>query len=413
MTNPGGLFYQLIQDLAQGKGIPHLIWRLSQILNRPVLLTNSVHRILACHDPLNLNLNLDEFLYVPDVKINEADFLNRSEHILHHAQFTLNNQIFPFVYLPLLTGDYCLGYCIVLDTTPVTNALKLKPLSAEDKQTILDASMPLLLSLKSSCEDSLRQEQYRDDFIRDILYNNYDSKATIHEKVKSWGWNLQGSLLALVIDLPDKDFKTAREILPRLFNHSSPISAYINLQLVVILNINGLKKAKLKTSLANFINSFLDRLADHGKKRSSIGVGIGSGVPSVTDLYKSYQEAKVAWELGKVFDHKSVCYFEEMGFLKFIFTQPARELEEFSQRVLGPLIEYDQAENTGLLDSLRVFIEYKCQIAECAKALYVHENTLRNRIKKIEQVTGFDLRRVDHMVNVYIALQVLNLGKDD
>ncbi|WP_018305041.1 PucR family transcriptional regulator [Desulfitobacterium hafniense] len=413
MTHPDGLFYQLIQDLAQGKGLPHLIWRLSQTLNRPVLLTNSVHRILVFHDPHNLNLDLDEFLYVPPVKINEADFLNRSEHSLHHAQLTLNSQVFPYVYLPLLAGDYCLGYILVLETYPVADSLKLKSLSAEDKKTIFDASMPLLLCLKNSSEVSLRQEQYRDDFIRDILYNNYDSKAAIHEKAKSWGWNFQGSLLALVIDLPDQDFKTAREILPRLFNHSSPISAYLNLQLVIILNINGLKKVKLKTALNNFINSFLDRLADHGKDRSSIGIGIGSGVPSITDLYKSYQEAKVAWELGKVFDHKSVCYFEEMGFLKFIFTQPARELEEFSQRVLGPLLEYDQAENTGLLDSLRVFIEYKCQIAECSKALYVHENTLRNRIKKIEQVTGFDLRRVDHMVNVYIALQVLNLGKDD
>ena len=122
MTNPGSLFYQLIQDLAQGKGIPLLVWRLAQILNRPVVLTDSVHRVIASQDPLGLNLELSEFIYVPPVKIKEPDLLSCSEQGLHQFQLTSGPNSFPSVYLPLQSGDYCLGYCIVLDTCCLSGA---------------------------------------------------------------------------------------------------------------------------------------------------------------------------------------------------------------------------------------------------------------------------------------------------
>ena len=102
-----------------------------------------------------------------------------------------------------------------------------------------------------------------------------------------------------------------------------------------------------------------------------------------------------------------------LGFLKFIFTAPAQELQEFAGRTLGRIIAHDLEAETDLLNTLKAYINQRCQIANCAKVLYVHENTLRNRLKKIEQMLSLDLTRVDHLVNVYIALQILNMNQAD
>lgn len=56
-----------------------------------------------------------------------------------------------------------------------------------------------------------------------------------------------------------------------------------------------------------------------------------------------------------------------------------------------------------LVHTLTTYLIARMQISECTRLLFIHENTRRNRLKKIEQLTGFDLRRIDHLVNIYVA----------
>lgn len=391
---------RLILGLIQGNGIPFLARHLAQVLNRPIIITNAVHRILIFHNPLALNITVDEFVTVPSVKINEEDLLASSVDLLKPGQLHIEDTAYPFVYLPLCTNGLCLGYCIILDASP----------SDEDWHYIRQTALVLLLSLGSKRNSELAQIQLRDEFIRDILYNNYDSKISIYEKAKMWQWDLQGPLSVLVIDCKPGKIETVRDLVPEQINHQSPITAVINDQLAVILKVQGWEKSQQRAFVHSFLTEFLAQLKKNDL--DCIRVGVGSSVSAVTDLYKSYQEAKIAWELGKIFDQNPVCYFEEMGFLKFIFTHSAMELQEFSQRILGPVQNEDLETEAGLMDTLRAFLDNKCQVPESSKALYVHENTLRNRLKKIERLTGYDLRRIDHLVNIYIALQILNSGKD-
>ncbi|KUO65920.1 MAG: sugar diacid utilization regulator [Gracilibacter sp. BRH_c7a] len=406
--NDKDFFTRLIYGLIEGKDLPYLAMKLAQSIERPVIITDNIHRILVFQNPSDLSHEINEFFPVPYFRINEEQLMQGDPTVLSQGQLESDNNSITYSYLPLQTAGKCLGYCIVLDACNSSISSDPTPLSEKDKTLIMQAAIALLLVLKNKREYSLGQEQFRDEFIRDVLYNNYDSKSNIYEKADLWHWNLQGPMVILVLECKLEKIRTARDLIPNSFNNQPPISAYINNQLTIILNMKNLKKRKQRTALNKFLSPYISQLEHY--ETGEIEIGVGSTVSAVTDLHLSYQEAKVALELGKVFNHRPICFFEEMGFLKFIFTQPAMELQDFSQRVLGPIIENDLETGGNLLDTLRSHIECKCQIGECAKALYVHENTLRNRIKKIEQLTGFDLRRVDHMVNVYIALQVLHLG---
>lgn len=402
------LLQKVIKDLVLGKNISFIILQLAESLGRPVILTNGVNRIMVLHDPAGLEIKVEEIFPVSPMKINEEEFFNGSCKIFGQGQYHVDNKTYNYQYLPLQAAGQCFGYCIVLNSASSEKSALFDLLEDREKEIINQTAIALLLAIKNNLVWYAEQEQFKDEFIRDILYNNYDSKANIREKARLWHWDIEGPMLIIVLESEIEKLAMAREIIPNSFNHKIPICAHINDQLVIILKVNRLEKVKrMRSSLQDFIRELFNRFQFY--KIGQPVIGVGSAVAEVTELHKTYQEAKIALELGKVFQQGPVCYFEEMGFLKFIFTQPALELQEYSQMILGPVLKHDIETGNVLMDSLRVYIDCKCQITECAKTLFVHENTLRNRIKKIEELTGLDLRRVDHMVNVYIALRILKL----
>ncbi|MGI8310453.1 PucR family transcriptional regulator [Saccharopolyspora hattusasensis] len=78
----------------------------------------------------------------------------------------------------------------------------------------------------------------------------------------------------------------------------------------------------------------------------------------------------------------------------------------YRQRLLADLIEYDSAHDSGLLRTLRVFLDCSGSWSRCAKRLHVHVNTLRYRIQRIEEITGRDLAEFPSRVDFYLALEL-------
>jgi DNA-binding PucR family transcriptional regulator len=78
----------------------------------------------------------------------------------------------------------------------------------------------------------------------------------------------------------------------------------------------------------------------------------------------------------------------------------------YSQRLLGRLIAYDRAHHSDLVHTLRVFLESCGSWARCAKLLHLHTNTLRYRIRRIEEITGRDLTDFAVRVDFYLALEL-------
>ncbi len=87
----------------------------------------------------------------------------------------------------------------------------------------------------------------------------------------------------------------------------------------------------------------------------------------------------------------------------------------YRQRVLSDLLDYDRAHGSELARSARMFLEYSGSWSRCAKHLHIHVNTLRYRIRRVEEITGGDLRRFADRVDLYLALEMLphDLGSAD
>jgi DNA-binding PucR family transcriptional regulator len=90
---------------------------------------------------------------------------------------------------------------------------------------------------------------------------------------------------------------------------------------------------------------------------------------------------------------------------RLLATVPTPVLRSFTERLLGPLTEYDARHNAELLPTLRSFLACDGSWSACASRMYVHVNTVRYRIGRIEALTGRDLSALPDRVDFFLALR--------
>jgi DNA-binding PucR family transcriptional regulator len=90
---------------------------------------------------------------------------------------------------------------------------------------------------------------------------------------------------------------------------------------------------------------------------------------------------------------------------RLLASVPTPVLRSFIERLLGPLADYDARHNAELLPTLRSFLACDGSWSACASRMYVHVNTVRYRIGRIEALTGRDLSALADRVDFFLALR--------
>ena len=137
----------------------------------------------------------------------------------------------------------------------------------------------------------------------------------------------------------------------------------------------------------------------------TVVVGIGTIAVHLRDLAKSYKEAQIAIEVGKVFDtEKYIINYENLGIGRLIYQLPTTLCEMFLQEVFkkNPIDALDKE----TLFTIHKFFENNLNVSETARKLFVHRNTLVYRLEKIKKLTGLDLREFDDAITFKVALMV-------
>jgi DNA-binding PucR family transcriptional regulator len=101
-----------------------------------------------------------------------------------------------------------------------------------------------------------------------------------------------------------------------------------------------------------------------------------------------------------------VCSTELASHQLLLARVPAEARDAFRERLLGPLVAYDEAHDADLVRTLAEFLECGGSWSRCAERLHVHVNTLRYRISRVESLTGRDLTRFEDRVDFFLALRL-------
>ncbi len=143
---------------------------------------------------------------------------------------------------------------------------------------------------------------------------------------------------------------------------------------------------------------------------TNVRVAYGTVVNELKDVSKSYKEAKMALDVGKIFyAEKNIAAYSELGIGRLIYQLPVNLCKIFIEEIFGENVPADLDEET--LHTLNKFFENNLNVSETSRQLFVHRNTLVYRIEKIQKSTGLDLRSFDDALTFKIALMVVNYMK--
>jgi purine catabolism regulator len=87
----------------------------------------------------------------------------------------------------------------------------------------------------------------------------------------------------------------------------------------------------------------------------------------------------------------------------------AAVLRALVERVLGPVLAHDRARRSDLIRSLRIWLAQDRRTERAARLLSIHKHTLQYRLRRVEQLTGRDLTRVQDTVDMWLALRALEM----
>lgn len=136
-----------------------------------------------------------------------------------------------------------------------------------------------------------------------------------------------------------------------------------------------------------------------------VRVAYGTIVHELKDVSKSYKEASMALDVGRIFyQEKNMLAYNELGIGRLIHQLPVSLCEMFLQEVFhGNAVEQFDKET---LNTVNAFFENNLNISETARQMYLHRNTLGYRLDKITKTTGLDVKKFDDALTFKIALMV-------
>jgi carbohydrate diacid regulator len=139
-------------------------------------------------------------------------------------------------------------------------------------------------------------------------------------------------------------------------------------------------------------------------------VAYGTIVPELKEVSKSYKEAKMALDVGKIFyAEKPITAYNTLGIGRLIYQLPINLCRMFIQETLGDTIPEELDDE--MITTVQKFFDNNLNVSETSRQLYVHRNTLVYRIEKLHQVTGLDVRTFDDAMTFKIAMMVYNYMK--
>ncbi len=249
---------------------------------------------------------------------------------------------------------------------------------------------------------ALYDEKYdKTSFIKNIVLDNI-LPSDIYIKSKELHLSNELERVAFLIKFGQKSDIVPVDVIQNMFpdrNRDYVIGVGEN----DVVLIHEFHTAQDKAQVTKLAKSIVDTVQSEFYLK--VVVGVGTVVSSLKELARSYKEAQVSIEVGKVFDtEKSVVNYENLGIGRLIYQLPATLCDMFLNEVLkkGALESLDRE----TLLTIQCFFENNLNVSETSRKLFVHRNTLVYRLEKIRKITGLDLREFEHAITFKVALMV-------
>ncbi|WP_075721420.1 PucR family transcriptional regulator [Roseburia sp. 499] len=175
-----------------------------------------------------------------------------------------------------------------------------------------------------------------------------------------------------------------------------------------LIAITGNYSEEMMNSFTNDMHEYLSRYL---QKNEQFFISIGKCTKSIRCLYKSYHQAlSIQNFMENKKDSSNMLAYSNMGIYKLLMGVEDNEiLEEYYEKTIQPLIEYDQKNNSDLANVLWTYLRNDGSVKETADELFVHRNTINYKLNRVAEILDMNLSSLDTRLQLTLGFMLQDM----
>ena len=246
----------------------------------------------------------------------------------------------------------------------------------------------------------------KDNFVKNLLLDNL-LLVDIYNRAKKLHIDTEVRRVIFIIETKhEKDTNALDNVRTLLGNRTRDFVTAVDEKNIIV--VKELEPNDGHTELEKIAENIYTLLKEDGEE--DILIAYGTVVGDIKEVSKSYKEAKLALDVGKIFfSERSVIAYSALGIGRLIYQLPIPLCKMFIREIFEGKSPDDFDEET--LITINKFFENNLNVSETSRQLYIHRNTLVYRLDKLQKSTGLDLRVFEDAITFKIALMVVKYMK--
>ena len=246
----------------------------------------------------------------------------------------------------------------------------------------------------------------RNNFFQNLLLDNL-LLVDIYNRAKRLHVEVSAPRAVVLVETEKGKDSVASEFLKGMFSaQSGDYVTTVDEDSVVL--IKAIENVDDYAELEKTASTIVDMMSMEAMQ--NVRVAYGTIVNELREVSKSYKEAKMSLDVGKIFyAEKRVTAYNKLGIGRLIYQLPNNLCRLFIDEIFGTNVPDELDEE--ILTTISKFFENNLNVSETSRQLFVHRNTLVYRLEKLEKTTGLDIRTFDDALTFKIALMVANYMK--
>ncbi len=416
---------KLTRLVLRDKGFDEIIFTLAQLIERDVIVQDQFFKILGSHlsggeeNLLLLEKSMSKDLWEDQNYRKLIQQVNNFKQAVLFTPFPEGGMTRARLIAPIALANNILGYVSILENE-FQKLGEMEFLAIEHAVTVFTLKM---MQSKIAYE---AEERVSGDFLDDLLNGSYHSAKEMIQRASYLGCDLSDPYQVICVDIDDysrhlnkqkgnEGFKSQlkRRVfdIVRNFVEEKIPSSMTGIKSNAIVVIAPYSKHKPLPGLTEAAPLIKERVKEMVPE-ITVSVGIGKVSESIDEIKNSYQEARRAIFIARKFGRKDqVISYETLGAYKLLFSiKDDANLKRFVNQTLGPILQYDREKNNEvLIKTIRQYISSNFNNQKTADNLFIHLNTLKYRLQKIQDIAGIDLNDSETRLNLQLALKVLEI----
>ena len=245
----------------------------------------------------------------------------------------------------------------------------------------------------------------KDNFIKNLLLDNL-LLVDIYNRAKKLHIDIEVRRVVFIVETNREKDGNELEKIRGLFGGKSKdfVTAVDEKNIIVVKELSDNESYDdLKKTAEVILNLFRS-------DSSGVHISYGTVVNELKEVSKSYKEARMALDVGKIFfEEQNIIAYSQLGIGRLIYQLPIPLCKMFIKEIFDGRSPDDFDEE--ILTTINKFFENSLNVSETSRQRYIHRNTLVYRLDKLQKSTGLDLRVFEDAITFKIALMVVKYMK--